>query len=603
MKTGIDTIKAAAARLGEQPGVYRMIGDEGKILYIGKARNLKKRVSQYTNLSRLPTRLQRMVARTRKVEFTITRTEAEALLLEANLIKTHQPPFNLMLKDDKSYPYIRIEVGHEFPRISKYRGKTKGNDEYFGPYANVDSVNKSISLLQKLFLLRPCKDSYFANRSKPCLQYQIKRCSAPCVDKISQPAYAALLDDARAFLTGKAGQVQERLAAEMEAASAKLDFETAAILRDRIKALAAVRQEQHVYVEGLDNADVVALHSDGADGCVQIFSFRQGQNLGGRSYFIKTDGLDDAEIMRQFISQFYLEHELPGEIYVMPEPAEAELLATALSIKQEQSVVIITPRRGAKKDVADFVMKNAVAALEMRLADKERHYEQLAAVQEIFGLKRPINRVEIYDNSHISGQYSLGAMVVAGPDGFIKKAYRIFNAREARPADDYDLMREVMRRRFRNGGEDLPDLMIIDGGAGQLSVVNAELEELGVNGISVVAMAKGPDRNAGREEFHIKGRKPFILEPGSPALHLLQRMRDEAHRFAIGSHRKRRGKGMTRSKLDETPGIGSVRRKLLLNRFGSIQGIAEASVEEICKTGGIGKKTAVAILGHLNGAV
>jgi len=636
LQRGVDLIRGHVKTLPESPGVYRMLNDKGEALYVGKAKALKKRVNSYTNIGKLPIRLQRMVAETVQMEFVHTHTEVEALLLESNLIKKLQPRYNILLRDDKSFPYILITGDHDFPQVKKHRGARKkkgqkGGGEYFGPFAGAGAVNHTIAVLQRAFKLRNCTDNYFAQRKRPCLQYHIKRCTAPCVGKVSQKEYGAQVEQARAFLTGQSREIQDRFAAEMQAASEAQDYELAADYRDRIKALASIQARQDINVEGIGDADVMSLVQKEGKSCVQVFFFRGGQNFGNRAYFPRHDSEEKpADILSVFMAQFYESKPVPGQIYVNVMPSEAALLEEALGSREKpaRKVTISRPSRGKRKRLSEFVTRNAEDAIARHLLERASEEKMMRGVAEIFGMEAPPQRIEVYDNSHISGTNMTGAMIVAGPEGFRKNAYRKFNIREADEADDYGMMREVMSRRFgrllssssrrkpgshddkekdsglrRNDDSfsDWPDLLLIDGGKGQLSSVMEVLEELGVaDDLCVVGVAKGPDRNAGRETFFMPGKKSFQLPVNDPVLHYLQRLRDEAHRFAIGAHRTRRKQDISKSPLDEIPGIGAHRKRALLLHFGSGKAVSEAGIEDLRNVAGISKIVAEKIYNHFH---
>lgn len=591
--------------LSETPGVYRMLSDAGDVLYVGKAKSLKKRVLSYTLISKLPMRLKRMVAETVDMEFVHTHTETEALLLESNLIKKLEPRYNVLLRDDKSFPYILISQDHDFPRITKHRGAQKAKGKYFGPFASAGSVNRTINALQRAFMIRNCTDSYFSARSRPCLQYHIKRCTAPCVDKISKEDYAEQIDEALTYLNGDSRAVQNRFAKAMEAASESLDFETAARYRDRIKAMTIIQAHQDINVSNLKNADVMGLYMREGRACIQVFFFRGGQNFGNKAYFPKHDSEDPPEyILTSFMMQFYENKPVPPEIVVSHNVQEKDLLEEALSQKREKEggvVKITKPQRGTRMRLIDFVLNNARDALSRHVLEKAGEEKMLGQVAELFGMENLPKRIEIYDNSHISGTNMVGAMVVAGVDGFRKNAYRKFNIRTADAGDDYAMMREVMERRFgralrenvdREGG-DWPDLLLIDGGLGQFTAVKNVLEELGLwEDLTIVAISKGPDRHAGREKFVMEGRSSFQLPVNDPVLHYLQRLRDEAHRFAIGAHRTRRKNDLSKSPLDQISGIGAKRKKALLLHFGSAKAVARAGLNDLQKVEGVSKAMA-----------
>ena len=607
---GIDTIRASLKTLPSSPGVYRMLDRKGDAVYVGKARNLKARVQHYTNLGNLSTRLRRMVADTTALEVVVTHTEVEALLLENNLIKKLMPRYNVLLRDDKSFPYIHVTSGHEFPQLAKYRGARGEPGEFFGPFASAGAVKRTLIALQRAFLLRSCSDSIFAARTRPCLLYQIKRCSAPCVGRIDREAYGKLVEDARNFLRGRSSEIQQQLAARMQRLSEALDFEAAAVLRDRIRALTHVQGHQDVTVEGLQDADVIAAHQAGGNTCIQVFFFRGGQNWGNRAYFPSHDKqLTLEEVLAAFLGQFYETKPPPRLILLSHEPVDAALISEALSVKAGTRVHLLMPQRGDKRNIVEHALVNAREALARRMAESATQQRLLEEVAELFGLEGPPQRIEVYDNSHIQGAQPVGAMVVAGPEGFIKNAYRKFNIRGTEPdagtapiapGDDYGMMREVFTRRFgralkedparESGG--WPDLVMIDGGEGQLAAAQQVLADLGIADVPLVAIAKGPDRDAGRERFFLPGKPPRGLDPKSPVLYYLQRLRDEAHRFAIGSHRARRIRAIGTSPLDEIPGIGAKRKKALLHHFGSARGVARAGLADLTQVEGISETVA-----------
>jgi excinuclease ABC subunit C len=602
-KIGAELIRDEAKRAPEGPGVYRMLGDNGEVLYVGKARSIKKRVMQYAQGRFHTQRIALMVSLTRAMEFVTTSTETEALLLESNLIKHLKPRFNVVLRDDKSFAELMIRRDHPAPQIRKHRGAHTIPGDYFGPFASTWAVNRTLNTLQKAFLLRSCSDSVFDSRTRPCMLHQIKRCSAPCVDLITPAGYAELVQEAEDFLRGKSRQVLKRLSDEMQAASDELDFESAARLRDRIRALSAIAMEQSINPETVDEADVFAVHADGGQACVQVFFFRAGQNWGNWAYFPRVDRTDaEGDILGSFIGQFYENKPIPRLILTSHEPAEAVLLADALALKRNRKVEIVTPKRGERRDLVDHALTNAREALGRKMSESSAQGKLLAGVAETFGLEGPPERIEVYDNSHVMGTNAVGAMIVAGPEGFQKSQYRKFNIRSAdlTPGDDYGMMREVLGRRFsrlvkdEEEGQDpvRPDLVLIDGGAGQLKVACEVMAELGVDDIPVVGVAKGPERDAGREHFFMPGRPPFMLEMKSPVLYYLQRLRDEAHRFAIGSHRTRRKMDMTRNPLDEIEGIGAKRKKALLHAFGSARGVSRAQVQDLAKVDGVNEAMA-----------
>ena len=603
-----DLIRDEARRAPDKPGVYRMYGEDGTCLYVGKARSLKKRIVQYAQGRFHTQRIGLMVSLTRSMELVVTATETEALLLESNFIKTLKPRFNVVLRDDKSFAELMIRKDHRAPQVRKHRGAHTMPGDYFGPFASTWAVNRTLNTLQKAFLLRSCSDSVYETRTRPCMLHQIKRCSAPCTGLIGLEDYGALVDEAEAFLRGKSRTVIDRLSTEMQAASDAMDFEQAARVRDRIRALSAISMENSVSAEGLAEADVLALHAEGGQACVQVFFYRGGQNWGGRAYFPRVDKTDtDPEILAAFLGQFYEDKPVPRLILSNVRPHELELLEAAFSLKAKQSdgrrvVSIERPQRGDRKALVDHALTNAREALGRRLAESSAQGRILDEVAEVFGLEARPERIEIYDNAHIQGTNAVGGMVVAGPEGFRRTQYRKFNIKGAdlTPGDDYGMMREVMRRRFtrlvkdEEEGETVerPDLLLIDGGAGQLAEVLEVLADLGVDDIAVVGVAKGPDRDAGLERFFMPGKPPFMLPLKSPALYYLQRLRDEAHRFANGAHAKRRSMDIKRNPLDEIEGVGPGRKKALLHAFGSAKGVSRADVADLVKIDGINQALA-----------
>ena len=602
LETGIAAIRNVVKTLPARPGVYRMQDARGDVLYVGKARGLKQRVSNYTQVARLSKRLQRMVAQTRSLTIVTTRTEAEALLLEAQLIKRFRPPYNVLLRDDKSFPFILLREDHPFARIQKHRGARRAKGQYFGPFASAGSVTRTLNALQKLFLLRSCSDSFFANRSRPCLLYQIRRCSAPCVGRIEQLAYAELVEDAKNFLAGKSTGVQARLGKSMADAAESQDYELAALYRDRLRALTYIQGSQTVHAEGLGDADIFALACLAGQMCIQAFFIRGGQNWGHRAFFpAHTNDVPEDEVMTSFLAQFYEDMPPPKRILVDRDLIEAELLTEALGERAERKVAIECPQRGDRKKLVEQASRNAQEALERRLAEGTTQGKLLRELADTFELPDVPKRIEVYDNSHIMGTNATGAMIVAGPEGFRKNAYRKFNIKsDITPGDDFGMMREVLERRFarlekddpdRSSGE-WPDLLLIDGGKGQLSVVCEIMENAGVHDIPVVGVAKGPDRNAGRETFHLPGGREITLPPNAPLLFYLQRLRDEAHRFAIGTHRAKRAKSLTTSTLDEVPGIGPNRKRALLMHFGTARAVKGAALEDLERAAGISKAIA-----------
>ena len=611
LEAGIAAIRNVWKTLPTKPGVYRMHDTRGDILYIGKARALKNRVSNYTQVDRLPNRLRRMVAQTRSMTIVTTNSEAEALLLEAQLIKRYRPAYNVLLRDDKSFPFILLRSDHRFPRIQKHRGARRHKGQYYGPFASAGSVNVTLNALEKLFLLRSCSDSFFNNRDRPCLLYQIKRCSAPCVGRIDDAAYGELVGDAKSFLDGKSSGVQAKLAKEMEGAAEGLDFERAAMLRDRLKALTFIQGSQAINAQGLGDADIFALaHRNGVMG-VQAFFIRGGQNWGHRSFFpAHTQELPEDEAFTSFLAQFYEDVPPAKCILLDRELPEAALLAQALSERAERKIEISHPRRGDRVRLVTQAKRNAEEALDRRLAESTTQGKLLREVADLFELAEPPRRIEVYDNSHIQGTNALGAMIVAGPEGFIKGQYRKFNIKnpDTAPGDDFAMMREVMLRRFGRAQEedpdrdkgDWPDLVLIDGGKGQISAVKAALEEIGVEDLCFIGVSKGPDRHAGRETFHFPDGCEFDLPVNAPVLFYLQRLRDEAHRFAIGAHRAKRSKAITASPLDEVPGIGPARKKALLMHFGTARAVRSASLEDMQKAPGVSAAVAQIVYDFYN---
>jgi excinuclease ABC subunit C len=616
--TGVAVIADYLTRLPNAPGVYRMIAGNGDVLYVGKAANLKKRVQAYTKPFDQPARIARMIANTTSMEFVQTASEVEALLLEANLIKRLKPRYNVHLRDDKSFPFILVTGDHDAPQIIKHRGAKSRKGEYFGPFASAYSVTRTLNTLQRAFLLRSCTDSVYESRTRPCLLHQIKRCAAPCVGKISIADYQHLVDQAVGFLRGNSQEVKGELSHEMEAAAEALDFEKAARLRDRIRALAHVQQQQGINPQTIDEADLFAAHQEGGHTCIQVFFFRSGQNWGNRAYFPRHDrAIDVNEVLDSFLAQFYDEREPPKLVIVSHDVPGRALLEEALSVKAERRVEVLVPQRGEKREVTAQAVMNARESLARRMAESATQIQLLEGVAAAFGLSEAPQRVEVYDNSHISGTNAVGAMIVAGPEGFIKGEYRKFNIKGAdlTPGDDYAMMREVLTRRFKRlmkaqeeqsdagvsfdeksadeqDDATVPDLVLIDGGAGQLSVAHEVMTSLGVTGVKLVAIAKGPDRDAGRERFFLVGREPFHLEFKSPVLFYLQRLRDEAHRFAIGTHRAKRAQTLASSPLDEIDGIGPSRKRALLNHFGSGRAVTTAGLSDLESVKGISKAMA-----------
>jgi excinuclease ABC subunit C len=603
LEKGVAAIREVWKTLPRRPGVYRMQDARGDVLYVGKARALKNRVTNYTQVTKLPKRLQRMVAQTRSMTIVTTRTEAEALLLEAQLIKRFRPAYNVLLRDDKSFPFILLREDHDFPRVQKHRGARRIKGSYYGPFASAGSVTRTLNALQKLFLLRSCSDSFFANRSRPCLLYQIKRCSAPCVGRISKDDYAELVADSKAFLAGKSTNVQSRLSKLMAEAAAGQDFELAAVYRDRLRALTYIQGSQTVHAEGLGDADIFALACKAGTMSIQAFFIRGGQNWGHRAFFpAHTNDVPEGEVLSSFLVQFYEDMPPPRRILVDRELPDGALLAEALGERAGHKIAIERPLRGDRRKLVEQACRNAEEALERRMAETTTQGKLLRELADTFELAEPPKRIEVYDNSHIMGTNATGAMIVAGPEGFRKTNYRKFNIKrpETQPGDDFAMMREVLERRFarlekedpdRSSGE-WPDLLLIDGGKGQLSAVCEILEDAGVHDVPVVAVSKGPDRNAGREIFHMPGGREVSLPPNSALLFYLQRLRDEAHRFAIGTHRQKRAKSLTTSSLDEVPGIGPNRKRALLMHFGTARAVKGAALEDLERAPGISKAMA-----------
>jgi excinuclease ABC subunit C len=620
LAAGRNAILRYAKLAPSQPGVYRMIDARGDVLYVGKAKNVKNRVRAYARPAGLDTRIERMIAATRALEFVVTRTETEALLLEANLIKRLRPRFNVLLRDDKSFPYILITSDHWAPQILKHRGARTRPGQYFGPFASVWAVNRTINALQRAFLLRSCSDPFFASRTRPCLLHQIKRCSAPCTNEIDFGEYAALVREANAFLSGRSKAVKDELAGEMEKASQALDFERAAVYRDRLAALSAIQAHQGVNPRGVEEADVFAIHQQGGFACVEVFFFRTGQNWGNRAYFPKADrSISPDEILAAFLAQFYDDKPCPRLILISHDIEDRALLAEALGTKSGHKIEVSVPRRGEKMGLIEHALANAREALGRKLAETSSQERLLRQLAETFDLSRTPRRIEVYDNSHIQGTNAVGAMIVAGPEGFRKKDYRKFNIRSAElsPGDDFAMMREVLARRFKrllaeapslpiqreetepfrappDSGEDesaWPDVVLLDGGQGQLNAARDVLAQLGVV-IPLVAIAKGPDRDAGRETFFIPGRDSFKLPPRDPVLYFVERLRDEAHRFAVGSHRARRKRDLREAGLQEIDGIGPTRKRALLHHFGTLKAIERASVTDLMQVDGISAETA-----------
>ncbi|MGI9364712.1 MAG: excinuclease ABC subunit UvrC [Rhizobiaceae bacterium] len=623
-KTGAELIGDLVSRLPRKPGVYRMMNAAGDVLYVGKAKSLRNRVQNYARgVGHGGNRTARMIAETANMEFVTTHTETEALLLEANLIKRLRPRFNVLIRDDKSFPYIFLSGDHEAPGLFKYRGARTRKGDYYGPFANAGSVNVTINALQRIFLIRTCTDSFYANRTRPCLLHQIKRCSAPCTGEISQKNYAELVQQTKDFLTGKSREIKTRFSQRMQQASDQLDFETAAIYRDRLAALSHVQSHQGINPQTVKEADIFAIHQEGGQFCIQVFFFRTGQNWGNRAYFPRADkSFEETEVLNAFVGQFYDDKPVPKLILLSQDIEEADLLSEALSIKAGRKVKVYRPRRGEKRELVEQVHSNAREALGRKLAESATQNKLLAGLQDVFELEETPRRIEVYDNSHIMGTSAVGAMIVAGPEGFAKNQYRKFNIKneDLVPGDDYGMMKEVFTRRFSRlikehgrtadrGPQDdedrddalppWPDLVLIDGGAGQLSAVLDVMKELNLEDqVKLVGVAKGPDRDAGRERFFMPGKKSFSLPLRDPTLYFIQRLRDEAHRFAIGTHRARRKKDTLKNPLDEIDGIGPARKRAILHHFGSAKAVSRAAVEDLQAVDGVSEAMALRIYNH-----
>jgi excinuclease ABC subunit C len=625
---GMDVIRKFWTALPGTSGVYRMIDAAGEVLYVGKAKNLKSRVGSYARGQAHSNRIARMISDTAHMEFVTTSTEAEALLLEANLIKQLRPRYNVLLRDDKSLPYIVVTEDERGPQLTKHRGARNRKGAYFGPFASVWAVNRTMTALQRAFLLRTCSDSYFDNRTRPCLLFQIKRCSGPCTGEIGKEDYAAMAGEARDFLAGKSSKVKERLAADMQAASEALEFERAARYRDRLAALSAIQSSQGINTQSVEQADVIAIAEQGGQFCVEVFFFRNWQNWGNRAYFPKADkSLTTEEVLTSFIVQFYSDKPPPKQVLLSQDIGEAALVATALGVRAGHKVEVLAPKRGERRQIVENAQRNAKEALGRRQADTASQQRLLDLLADAFSLERSPRRVEVYDNSHIMGTNAVGAMIVAGAGGFMKTHYRTFNmpADKITPGDDFAMMREMLRRRFARllkenpraaevdapsdtpsdepGWEDdasdefpaWPDLVLIDGGEGQVKGVRAILSEIGVEGVPVIGIAKGQDRDAGRETFFVEGKPPFRLPPRDPVLYFVQRLRDESHRFAIGTHRAKRKRDIRKNPLDEVAGIGPSRKRALLHHFGTVKAIQRASLDDLIRTPGINEATARAV--------
>ncbi len=622
-KSGPDIIRSFVKNLPATPGVYRMFNGDGHVIYVGKALNLKARVSSYTRYEGNPIRTCRMISATTDMEFVHTTTEAEALLLEANMIKRLKPHYNVLLRDDKTFPYILIATDHNAPQLLKHRGSRRAKGHYFGPFASPAAVERTIAALQKAFLLRNCSNSYYAARSRPCLQHQIKRCSAPCTGEIDEQDYLKLVEDARLFLAGRTKSVQQSLAKEMNKAADNLDFERAALLRDRLSALTQIQGQGDIIAKTVKEADIFAIHQQAGQFCVQVFFFRAYQNWGNHAFYPRADNsLSEADVLAPFITQFYEGRTPAAQIILSHDIVEQNLIEKALSGRLDKKIKIIVPKRGEKLDLVSHALLNAREALGRQLAQSASQKKLLQGVADAFGLEKPPKRIEVYDNSHISGTNAVGAMIVAGVEGLSKKHYRTFNikSKDLTPGDDFGMMREVLTRRFsrllresptdkenedpptpNDALPDWPDLLLIDGGKGQLSAVRQVFKELKLEKpIKLIGIAKGEERDSGRETFHVKGQKPFMLPARDPVLYYVQRLRDEAHRFAIGTHRARRKKQFVKNPLDEIDGIGPGRKRALLNRFGSAKAISRAALSDIVDVNGISGKLAQKIYDHFN---
>jgi len=601
--TGHACIQGYLRTLDRSPGVYRMLDAQARVLYVGKARNLKARVASYARPSGHSPRIARMIAETAQMMFLTTRTETEALLLEQNLIKQLKPRYNVLLRDDKSFPNILVAKDHPYPQIRKHRGRKSSKGSYYGPFASAGAVNRTLNQLQKVFLLRNCTDATFESRTRPCLLYQIKRCSAPCVGHISEADYAALVRDAERFLQGKSTKVQAKLAEDMQAAAEAMEFERAAALRDRIRALTQVQSAQGINPRGVAEADVIALHMEGGQACVQVFFIRANQNWGNRDFYPETGGTESAaEVLQAFLAQFYDEKEPPRQLILSDDIEDRGPMAEILSERAGRKVEILVPQRGEKRELVAGALRNARESLARKMAESSAQAKLLAGLAEAFDLPQAPRRVEVYDNSHIMGTNAVGAMIVAGPEGFLKSQYRKFNIRdeELTPGDDFGMMREMLTRRFQRllkedpdrETEAWPDLLLIDGGAGQVSAVAGIMAELGVENIPFVGVAKGVDRDLGKEEFHRPGRRPFALKHNDPVLYFVQRLRDEAHRFAIGAHRQKRAKAVGATPLDDIPGVGATRKRALLSHFGSAKAVSRANLADLKAVDGISEALA-----------
>ena len=611
LPTGRDVIAAYVRTLDSSPGVYRMLDAQARVLYVGKARNLKMRVTNYTRPTGHSGRIDRMISETARMMFLTTRTETEALLLEQNLIKQLKPRYNVLLRDDKSFPNILVGSEHTFPQISKHRGAKRAKGTYYGPFASAGAVNRTLTQLQRVFLLRDCSDAMFDSRSRPCLLYQIKRCSAPCVDKISAVDYAATVADAERFLSGRSTEIQELLATQMQAAAEQMEFERAAALRDRIRALTQVQSAQGINPRGVIEADVIALHLAGGQACVQVFFIRANQNWGNQDFFPRVGpDVEEAEVLEAFIGQFYDSKDPPRMLLLSHQIENADLMTEALTGKLGRRVEIIVPQRGEKAELVDGALRNARESLARKQAETASQGKLLKGLAEVFAMDAPPQRIEVYDNSHIQGSHAVGGMIVAGPEGFLKNQYRKFNIKgdDLTPGDDFGMMKEVLSRRFKRLLKDdpdrdkalWPDLLLIDGGAGHVSAVAEIMDGFGIDDLPMVGVAKGVDRDHGKEEFHRIGQRPFALRHNDPVLYFIQRLRDEAHRFAIGTHRAKRAKTITATPLDEVPGVGGGRKKALLSHFGSAKAVSRANLVDLKAVDGISSALAETIYAFFN---
>ncbi|MGR3712802.1 MAG: excinuclease ABC subunit UvrC [Shimia sp.] len=609
--TGYACIQAYLKTIDGSPGVYRMLDGESRVLYVGKARNLRARVSNYSRPGNHTGRIARMISETASMMFLTTKTETEALLLEQNLIKQLKPKYNVLLRDDKSFPNILVSKAHDFPQIKKHRGAKKENGSYYGPFANAGAVNRTLNQLQRIFLLRNCSDAMFESRTRPCLQYQIKRCSGPCVGKISAEDYATSVSDAERFLSGRSTQIQETLAAQMQEASDAMEFEQAGALRDRIRALTAVQTAQGINPRGVSEADVIALHMEGGQACVQVFFIRANQNWGNHDYYPRVGAdVDAAEVLEAFVGQFYDKKEPPKQLILSHPIENADLMAEALSGKLGRKVEIVVPQRGEKAELISGAARNARESLARKMSETATQAKLLRGIAEAFDLDGPPQRIEVYDNSHIQGTNAVGGMIVAGPEGFLKNSYRKFNIKgdAITPGDDFGMMKEVLERRFKRLLKEdpdrdkgmWPDLLLIDGGAGQVSAVHEIMAEFGVEDIPMLGVAKGVDRDHGKEEFHRIGKSVMALQRNDPVLYFVQRMRDEAHRFAIGTHRAKRAKAVGATPLDDVPGVGATRKRALLAHFGSAKAVSRANLVDLKAVDGVSDALAETIYDYFH---